>query len=132
MSAPPFKLRPYADGDEDAAIELWRRSWQEAYPAIDFRQRVDWWRERWRQELIPQAHIVIAESDAGLIGYVAMLWRSRREPDKLIAWAAVALLAAIAAGLLCWQTRAGPAAQLLSIPGATALAWLIVTSDLFS
>jgi len=63
---------------------------------------------------------------AGLIGYAAMLWRSRREPDKLIAWAAIALLATIAAGLLCWQTRAGPAAQLLSIPGATALAWLVV------
>ncbi|HYN45776.1 MAG TPA: AcrB/AcrD/AcrF family protein [Allosphingosinicella sp.] len=62
----------------------------------------------------------------GLIGYAAMLWRSRREPEKLIPWAAIALLAAIAAGLLCWQTRAGPAAQLLSIPGATALAWLVV------
>lgn len=63
---------------------------------------------------------------AGLIGYAAMLWRSRREPEKLIPWAAVALIAAIAAGLLCWQTRAGPAAQLLSIPGAAALAWLVV------
>jgi len=63
---------------------------------------------------------------AGLIGYAAMLWRSRRDPERLIPWAAVALLAAIAAALLCWQTRAGPAAQLLSIPGATALVWLIV------
>jgi hypothetical protein len=62
---------------------------------------------------------------AGLIGYGAMLWRHRRDPDKLIPWAAIALLAAIAAGLLCWQTRAGPAAQTLSIPGATALAWLV-------
>ena len=31
----------------------------------------------------------------------------------------------LAAALLCWQTRAGPAAQLLSIPGATALAWIV-------
>jgi len=63
---------------------------------------------------------------AGLIGYGAMLWRSRRDPERLARWAAIAILAAIAAALLCWQTRAGPAAQLLSIPGAAALIWLIV------
>jgi hypothetical protein len=61
---------------------------------------------------------------AGLVGYALMLWRSRGDPEKLIPWAAIALLAATALGLLAWQTRAGPAAQLLSIPGATALAWL--------
>ena len=60
---------------------------------------------------------------AGLIGYALMVWRSRGEPEKLIAWAAIALLAASGVGLMMWQTRAGPAAQLLSIPGATALAW---------
>jgi len=72
VSAPAFTLRPYAAGDEDAAIELWRRSWQEAYPAIDFRQRVDWWRERWRQELIPQAHIVVAVTGDDVAGYVTV------------------------------------------------------------
>jgi len=60
---------------------------------------------------------------AGLIGYALMVWRSRREPETLISWAAVALLAAAGVGLLMWQTRAGPAAQMLAIPGATALAW---------
>jgi hypothetical protein len=64
---------------------------------------------------------------AGLIGYGLMLWRSRRDKERLIRWAAVASLAALAAALLCWQTRAGPAAQLLSIPGAAALAWLAMT-----
>ncbi|HET9428778.1 MAG TPA: AcrB/AcrD/AcrF family protein, partial [Allosphingosinicella sp.] len=63
---------------------------------------------------------------AGLIGYVLMLWRERGRPERLIPWAAVALLAAVAAGLLMWQTRAAPAAQLLSIPGATALVWLAI------
>ena len=72
MSTPTFVLRPYAAGDEDAAIELWRRSWQEAYPAIDFNARVDWWRERWRLELTPQAHIVVAERGSELVGYVTV------------------------------------------------------------
>jgi hypothetical protein len=63
---------------------------------------------------------------AGLIGYATMLWRSRRDRALLIPWACAATLAAVAAGLLLWQTRAGPAAQLLSIPGVTALAWLLI------
>ena len=41
-------------------------------------------------------------------------------------WASIALPALLAAALLLWQTRAGPAAQLLSIPGATALAWAAI------
>jgi hypothetical protein len=52
-----------------------------------------------------------------------MVWRSRGDPEKLIAWATIGLLATAGIGLTMWQTRAGPAAQLLSIPGATALAW---------
>jgi len=63
---------------------------------------------------------------AGLIGYALMIWRSRRQPEQLIAWATIALFAATAVGLVMWQTRAGPAAQLLSIPGATALAWVAI------
>ena len=51
-------LRPDAAADEDAAIELWRRTWQAAYPHIDFDARRAWWRERWRQELVPVARIV--------------------------------------------------------------------------
>ena len=62
----------------------------------------------------------------GLIGYLAMLWRHRRDGAGLAAWAALFAFAAASASLLLWQSRAGPAAQLLSIPGATALAWLVI------
>jgi putative acetyltransferase len=72
VSAPAFRLRPYAPADEDAAIELWRRTWQEAYPNIDFAARVDWWRQRWRSELVPQATITVAESDTSLVGFVTI------------------------------------------------------------
>jgi len=60
MAAKPI-LRPYSAADEDAAIELWRRTWAQHYPHIDFNARVDWWRERWRKELVPVARIVLAE-----------------------------------------------------------------------
>jgi putative acetyltransferase len=65
-------LRPYTDADEDAAIELWRRTWQTHFPHIDFNARVAWWRERWRQELIPVACVVVAERDDKLAGFVTV------------------------------------------------------------
>ena len=65
-------LRPYRADDEDAAIALWQRTWQLAYPAIDFAARVAWWRERWRNELVPAADIVVAEQDGVLTGFVTI------------------------------------------------------------
>ena len=69
MSPQELKLRPYAAADEDAAIELWRRAWQVAYPHIDFTARAGWWRERWRQELVPQAKIILAEMNDVIEGF---------------------------------------------------------------
>jgi len=68
----PFSLRPYTAADEDAAIELWRRTWAHHFPQIDFNARVAWWRERWQQELVPVARIVVAEADGALIGFVTV------------------------------------------------------------
>lgn len=65
---------------------------------------------------------------AGLIGYAVMLWVNRRDQNRLIAWGATAAPALLATLLLLWQSRAGPAAQLLAVPGATALVWLAVIS----
>jgi putative acetyltransferase len=67
-----FTLRPYAAADEDAAIALWRDTWQQAYPSIDFAARVPWWRERWRNELLPNANIIVAEQASALIGFVTI------------------------------------------------------------
>jgi putative acetyltransferase len=65
-------LRPYADADEDAAIELWRRTWAHHFPQIDFNARQAWWRERWKQELVPVAHVVLADVDGTLAGFVTV------------------------------------------------------------
>ena len=67
-----FQLRPYRAGDEAAAIELWRLSWQQAYPSIDFAARVAWWRERWRNELVPDVAIIVAEQAETLIGFMTI------------------------------------------------------------
>ena len=65
-------LRPYDAKDEGAAVALWLRSWQAAYPQIDFAQRLDWWRNRWRNELTKSADIVIAEAGGEMIGFVTV------------------------------------------------------------
>ena len=71
MSA-PIHLRPYRADDEDGAIALWLETWQQAYPSIDFAARVNWWRERWRGELVPHAAIIVAEHDGALLGFVTI------------------------------------------------------------
>ncbi len=71
-----FALRAYEARDEDAAIALWLRSWTATYPALDFVARLDWWRRRWRDELLPPAKVVIAETPDGeertMIGFVTI------------------------------------------------------------
>jgi putative acetyltransferase len=67
-----FRLRSYTAEDEDAAIDLWRRTWELVYPAIDFAQRLDWWRQRWRNELVPRSRIVVAEADDEMVGFVTV------------------------------------------------------------
>ena len=76
MNSSSLKLRLYTAADEDAAIALWLRSWQKAYPQIDFAARLAWWRERWRNELVPRAKIVIAETEGVMEGFVTV------EPDN--------------------------------------------------
>jgi len=65
-------LRPYDAADEDAAIALWLRTWQAAYPQLDFLARLDWWRSRWRHELVPSSAIVIADAAGAVIGFVTV------------------------------------------------------------
>ena len=72
MSGFSFTLRRYNPADEDAAIELWRRTWELAYPQLDFTARLPWWRQRWRDELVPVATITVAEAAGTLIGFVTV------------------------------------------------------------
>jgi len=69
---PAATLRRYQPHDEDASVALWLRTWQKAYPELDFAERIDWWRERWRNELLPIAEVVVAETDGTMIGFVTV------------------------------------------------------------
>ena len=76
MSA-AFALRHYQPRDEDASVALWLRTWQATYPELDFAERLDWWRARWRDELLTVAQVVVAEAviaEAGgvMIGFVTV------------------------------------------------------------
>jgi hypothetical protein len=70
--------------------------------------------------------IVCALPVMGLVGYALMLWRNRRDSARFTLWAVAAAPALAASLLLLWQSRAGPAAQLLGVPGATAFGWIII------
>ena len=100
------------EGVSPLAEQLWLRNVREAMPL-------------YRHGF--QTSVVVASLPVmGLIGYAVMLWRHRGEREKLLPWAAVAAPALLGASLLLWQSRAGPAAQLLAVPGATGLAWLVI------
>jgi putative acetyltransferase len=70
--APALVLRPYTPADEDAAIALWQRTWQQAYPDIDFGARLVWWRERWRGELVPACAITVVIEGEATAGFVTV------------------------------------------------------------
>jgi putative acetyltransferase len=73
LSNPSFTLRPYEPTDETAAIDLWQRTWQQAYPVIDFAARREWWQQRWRDEIIPVATILVAEAADAMIGFLTVI-----------------------------------------------------------
>lgn len=67
-----WTLRPYEPADEDAAVELWRRTWQCVYPHIDFAARLSWWRERWRGDTVMHATVHLAERAGEVVGFVTV------------------------------------------------------------
>ncbi|HUD93167.1 hypothetical protein [Sphingobium sp.] len=73
---------------------------------------------------------LLAMPVAGLIGLLWALWDSRRDSERLWAWATVGLMMLFSTALLFWQLRAGPAAQLLAIPPAAWAAHRLVAAVL--
>ena len=91
--------------------QLWLSHVREARPV---------YRHGWRT-----ATLILGLPVAGLVGWGVLAWSARRDDDRLRRVLGAMLPAAAALALLFWQTRTGPAAQMLAIPGAVALAWLL-------
>jgi len=113
VSTATFTLRAYQAADEEAAIELWRRTWQLAYPRLDFTARLGWWRQRWRDELAPATMITIAESAGQMVGFVTVDPRTRYLDQIVVApeaWGSQ-----IAGALLAEAKRLSPAGLDLAV-----------------
>jgi hypothetical protein len=56
----------------------------------------------------------------GLVGALFGIWRARRT-EAVYPWLSLVVMTLFAVGMLFWQIRAGPAAQLIGVTGAVAL-----------
>ena len=72
------------------------------------------------------AALILALPITGGLGWLLMMWWNRADREKLRRVIAAALPGLAATALLFWQTRTGPAAQMLALPGAAAIVWLLV------
>jgi len=72
------------------------------------------------------ASLVVALPITGAIGWLLLAWMRRRDPELLRRIAGAAVPGLAASLLLLWQTRTGPAAQMMSTVGAAALVWFLV------
>jgi putative acetyltransferase len=106
MVSSSFTLRRYTPADEAEAIELWRRTWQLAYPQINFDDRVDWWRQRWRDEIVPATTITVAEADGRMLGFVTVDPRTFDIDQTVVAPEAWGL--GVAAALIAEAKRISP------------------------
>jgi hypothetical protein len=68
---------------------------------------------------------IVALPVIGVIGAAIATWRARNSPN-ITGWVPVLMFVTFAGLMLLWQTRAGPAAQLLAVPGAVALGWIVL------
>ena len=99
------------EGVSDELARIWLNNVREARPIYT--------------HALASAFPIAALPVIGVIGAAISTWRARGT-ETMVAWAAIALFTAFAGAMLLWQVRAGPAAQMLGVPGSTALIWLVV------
>ncbi|QNM81787.1 AcrB/AcrD/AcrF family protein [Sphingomonas sabuli] len=99
------------EGVSPEVYDLWLSKVREARPI---------YRHGWQT-----ASVILALPVTGLIGWTLLAWRNRIDADLFRRTIAAALPAITAFGLLFWQTRTGPAAQVLAVTGAVAIVWVL-------
>ena len=99
------------EGVSPEVTQLWLSHVREAQPI---------WAHGWQV-----ASLILALPVAGLLGYALLGYTLRRDRERLRPMLALAATSLAATALLAWQTRTGPAAQMLALTGAVALPWLL-------
>ena len=103
------------EGVSPEAQALWLDNVREAKP---------FYRHPWRT-----AATTIALPLTALFGWGLLIWQAwrRQDGDRDLAWRTMAIALPSVAGLalLFWQTRAGPAAQMMALPASTAIIVLL-------
>jgi hypothetical protein len=94
------------------AQQLWMSHVKEARPV---------YMHGWRVALL-----IAALPITGAIGWGLLAWMKRHDRELLRRVIGAALPGIAASLLLLWQTRTGPAAQLMSVVGAAAIAWFLL------
>jgi hypothetical protein len=100
------------EGVSPEVEQLWLSHVREARPL---------YRHGWRI-----ASLIAALPITGAIGWGLLMWLRRKDREQLRRVLAAAAPALAAALLLLWQTRTGPAAQMLATVGAAAIVWFLV------
>jgi hypothetical protein len=100
------------EGVSPEVEQLWLSHVREARPI---------YRHGWRI-----ASLVVALPITGALGWMLLAWIRRNDREHLRRVLAAAAPGLVAAMLLLWQTRTGPAAQMLGTIGAAALVWYLV------
>ena len=100
------------EGVSPEVEQLWLSHVREARPI---------YRHGWRI-----ASLVVALPITGALGWMLLAWIRRNDREHLRRVLAAAAPGLVAALLLLWQTRTGPAAQMLGTIGAAALVWFLV------
>ena len=72
------------------------------------------------------ATLILAIPVTGTLGWALLAWRNRVDADLFRRTLGCALSGIVAMLLLFWQTRTGPAAQLMTVVGAVAIIWVLV------
>ena len=72
------------------------------------------------------ALLIMALPATGALGWLLLMWTHRGNPELLRRSIGAALPGLAATLLLFWQTRTGPAAQMMAVVGCAALGWYLV------
>ncbi len=100
------------EGVSPEVARLWLSYVKEARPV---------YRHGWRI-----ASLIVALPITGLIGWAVLAWIRRGDREMLRRVLGAAAPGLTATMLLLWQTRTGPASQMLTLVGCAALVWILV------